>query len=134
MKTLKNDEVDLRKYETLIEVIERAPAFIEDVYNAKRPHSYWLPVLRPSRRDWWPAPIWLRGGPELSGRSLPPVIRRPALYPTELRRGEIVSGDEAYPRLRRGRLLCPSALARFGFAALGSTQRNVDSPARSQQG
>jgi transposase InsO family protein len=39
MKTLKMDEVELRKYETYLEVIENLPRFIEDVYNKKRLHS-----------------------------------------------------------------------------------------------
>lgn len=39
MKTLKTDEVDLRKYETYLDVIENVPAFIEEVYNKKRLHS-----------------------------------------------------------------------------------------------
>lgn len=39
MKTLKMDEVDLRKYRTYLEVIENVPHFIEEVYNKKRLHS-----------------------------------------------------------------------------------------------
>ena len=39
MKTLKQDEVELRKYETYLNVIENVPHFIEEVYNKKRLHS-----------------------------------------------------------------------------------------------
>jgi transposase InsO family protein len=39
MKTLKTDEVELRKYETYLDVIENVPGFIEEVYNKKRLHS-----------------------------------------------------------------------------------------------
>lgn len=39
MKTLKQDEVDLRKYKTYLEVIDNVPKFIEEVYNKKRLHS-----------------------------------------------------------------------------------------------
>lgn len=39
MKTLKNDQVDLFKFETIIDVIENVPNFIEEVYNKKRLHS-----------------------------------------------------------------------------------------------
>lgn len=39
MKTLKYDEIHLRKYETYIDVIERLPQFIEEVYNQRRLHS-----------------------------------------------------------------------------------------------
>jgi transposase InsO family protein len=39
MKTLKDNEVYCWEYETIIDVIERVPRFIEDVYNRKRPHS-----------------------------------------------------------------------------------------------
>jgi transposase InsO family protein len=38
-KTLKNEEVYLWEYESFIDVIERIPQFIEDVYNRKRVHS-----------------------------------------------------------------------------------------------
>jgi transposase InsO family protein len=38
-KTLKQEEVYLRQYETFSDVIERIPYFIEDVYNNKRLHS-----------------------------------------------------------------------------------------------
>ena len=39
MKTLKYEEVDLRKFETYLDVIERLPHFLEEVYNKKRIHS-----------------------------------------------------------------------------------------------
>lgn len=39
MKTLKYDEVYLSEYRTIHDVLENLPAFIEDVYNAKRLHS-----------------------------------------------------------------------------------------------
>ena len=39
MKTLKRDEVYLWEYESFIDVAERIPYFIEDVYNRKRVHS-----------------------------------------------------------------------------------------------
>lgn len=39
MKTLKYDEIYLRKYETYLDVIENVPHFIEEVYNKKRLHS-----------------------------------------------------------------------------------------------
>lgn len=39
MKTLKDNEVYLWAYETLLDVIERVPYFIEEVYNKKRLHS-----------------------------------------------------------------------------------------------
>lgn len=39
MKTLKRDEVELRKYRTYLDVIENVPQFIEEVYNKKRLHS-----------------------------------------------------------------------------------------------
>jgi len=39
MKTLKYDEVYLWNYETYLDVIERVPHFIEEVYNKKRLHS-----------------------------------------------------------------------------------------------
>lgn len=38
-KTLKRDEVYLWNYETYLDVIERLPIFIEEVYNNRRPHS-----------------------------------------------------------------------------------------------
>jgi len=38
-KTLKYEEVYLCDYETMADVIERLPYFIEDVYNEKRLHS-----------------------------------------------------------------------------------------------
>lgn len=39
MKTLKNEEVYLWEYESFIDVAERIPYFIEEVYNRKRVHS-----------------------------------------------------------------------------------------------
>ena len=39
MKTLKYDEVYMWGYETYLDVIERVPYFIEEVYNKKRVHS-----------------------------------------------------------------------------------------------
>lgn len=39
MKTLKNEEVSLWEYETMADVVERIPYFIEEVYNRKRQHS-----------------------------------------------------------------------------------------------
>ena len=39
MKTLKNEEVYLWEYESFIDVAERIPFFIEEVYNKKRLHS-----------------------------------------------------------------------------------------------
>lgn len=38
-KTLKREEVYLWNYETYIDVMERLPTFIEEVYNTKRVHS-----------------------------------------------------------------------------------------------
>lgn len=38
-KTLKNEEVYLWEYESFIDVVERIPEFIEEVYNKKRVHS-----------------------------------------------------------------------------------------------
>jgi transposase InsO family protein len=38
-KTLKREEVYLWQYENFIDVLDRIPYFIEDVYNHKRPHS-----------------------------------------------------------------------------------------------
>lgn len=39
MKTLKKEEVYLWEYESFIDVAERIPYFLEDVYNRKRVHS-----------------------------------------------------------------------------------------------
>jgi len=39
MKTLKQQEVYLAKYETYLDVVDQLPQFIEDVYNEKRVHS-----------------------------------------------------------------------------------------------
>ena len=39
MATLKKNEVHMRSYETIIDVIERIPRFIEEVYNDRRLHS-----------------------------------------------------------------------------------------------
>lgn len=39
MKTLKHNEVYLNHYETYLDVLERIPEFIEEVYNKKRLHS-----------------------------------------------------------------------------------------------
>lgn len=39
MKTLKYDEVYMFEYKTYLDVIERLPKFIEEVYNKKRLHS-----------------------------------------------------------------------------------------------
>jgi transposase InsO family protein len=39
MKTLKADEVNLYEYETLEDVMERLPVFLETTYNKKRLHS-----------------------------------------------------------------------------------------------
>lgn len=39
MKTLKANEVDLWEYETFLDVLERVPAFLEQVYNRQRVHS-----------------------------------------------------------------------------------------------
>lgn len=39
MKTLKYNEVDLKRYETMIDVLENVPQFIEEVYNEQRVHS-----------------------------------------------------------------------------------------------
>jgi putative transposase len=39
MKTLKVEEVDLRNYETYLDVIEKLPHFLEEVYNKRRIHS-----------------------------------------------------------------------------------------------
>ena len=39
MKTLKHEEVYVHEYETLQDVIDRLPHFLEEVYNRKRLHS-----------------------------------------------------------------------------------------------
>lgn len=39
MKTLKVNEVYMWEYRTYLDVIDRVPHFIEEVYNKKRPHS-----------------------------------------------------------------------------------------------
>ncbi len=39
MKTLKYDEIHMYEFETFIDVVERVPYFIEEVYNKKRLHS-----------------------------------------------------------------------------------------------
>jgi putative transposase len=39
MKTLKYDEIHMFGYNTMIDVVERLPLFIEEVYNKKRLHS-----------------------------------------------------------------------------------------------
>lgn len=39
MKTLKHEEVHLWEYENFLDVVERVPFFIEEVYNRKRLHS-----------------------------------------------------------------------------------------------
>jgi putative transposase len=46
MKTLKYNEVLMWEYETYLDVIDRVPLFIEEVYNKKRPHSF-LKYLSP---------------------------------------------------------------------------------------
>lgn len=39
MKTLKYDEIHMREYSTYLDVVEKLPSFIEEVYNKKRLHS-----------------------------------------------------------------------------------------------
>lgn len=39
MKTLKYDEIYMHEYETMLDVMERLPYFLEEVYNKKRLHS-----------------------------------------------------------------------------------------------
>lgn len=38
-KTLKSNEIDLKHFESMIDVLEKVPRFIEEVYNEKRVHS-----------------------------------------------------------------------------------------------
>lgn len=38
-KTLKSNEVDLKKYRDVFDVIERVPEFLADIYNERRVHS-----------------------------------------------------------------------------------------------
>lgn len=39
MRTLKQEKVYLRQYETIEDLLESLPHFIEEVYNKKRVHS-----------------------------------------------------------------------------------------------
>ena len=39
MRTLKQEEVYLKCYETIEDIVENVPNFIEEVYNRKRVHS-----------------------------------------------------------------------------------------------
>ena len=39
MKTLKDNDIYMWAYETILDVIDRVPYFIEEVYNKKRLHS-----------------------------------------------------------------------------------------------
>lgn len=39
MKTIKHEEIYMGRYETILDVIENVPYFIEEVYNKKRLHS-----------------------------------------------------------------------------------------------
>jgi putative transposase len=50
MKTLKRQEVYLANYETLIDVAENLPRFIEEIYNQKRVHSS-LDYLTPNELE-----------------------------------------------------------------------------------
>lgn len=50
MKTLKRQEVYLANYETLIDVAENLPRFIEEIYNTKRVHSS-LDYLTPNELE-----------------------------------------------------------------------------------
>jgi putative transposase len=48
MKTLKHEEVHPSGYETLQDVVARLPRFLDEVCNARRPHSA-LGCLSPVR-------------------------------------------------------------------------------------
>ena len=54
MKTLKYNEIYLKNYETLRDVLRHLPYFIEEVYNKKRLHSslaYLTPLEFEARMD-----------------------------------------------------------------------------------